>query len=274
MNKRETIFFIQDTGIPLSMLRQNMEILKILDSKKIKYVNFGIINDGLYKIFSPLQDIELIKEYVYKIDKYKIVILGSNHFLNRSIFRTQLELDIFNCGIYFNNFKFKYSTYFDKVPIFNNDFVRYYSINTEMERTFDKDMFIRPNGDGKFFKSGIIKSNTKIRDYISDGWLKNDSDFIVASVKNIDSEYRFICKDKGVITGSRYALSGEFNPSEEIPFDVSQKALEIVKLYQPSKYFVVDLAVSGNDISVVEFNCINCSGFYESNLEKIIDSFI
>lgn len=40
--------------------------------------------------------------------------------------------------------------------------------------------------------------------------------------------------------------------------------------YQPDKAFVIDIANTDNGLKIVELNCINCSGFYEADIQKII----
>ena len=44
----------------------------------------------------------------------------------------------------------------------------------------------------------------------------------------------------------------------------------MISLYQPTKAFVMDIAYTDEGLKIVELNCINCSGFYEANIQKII----
>lgn len=47
---------------------------------------------------------------------------------------------------------------------------------------------------------------------------------------------------------------------------------DMIKLYQPGRAFVIDVALTDDGLKIVELNCINCSGFYEADIQKIIMS--
>jgi len=40
----------------------------------------------------------------------------------------------------------------------------------------------------------------------------------------------------------------------------------------PNRNVVMDLALVDNELKVIEFNCINCSGFYNHDVRKIFDA--
>lgn len=42
-------------------------------------------------------------------------------------------------------------------------------------------------------------------------------------------------------------------------------AKEYAKLYSPSEIFVMDLGTVGSEIRIIEYNCWNASGLYETN---------
>ena len=50
-------------------------------------------------------------------------------------------------------------------------------------------------------------------------------------------------------------------------------ANEFAKLYQPHDIFTLDIAKiknsNGFDYKIIEYNCFNCSGIYETNFSKM-----
>ena len=44
----------------------------------------------------------------------------------------------------------------------------------------------------------------------------------------------------------------------------------MVNLYQLAEAFVIDVCLTENGWKIVECNCINCAGFYDGNMQKLI----
>jgi hypothetical protein len=49
-------------------------------------------------------------------------------------------------------------------------------------------------------------------------------------------------------------------------------ARNMAKLYSPARAFVLDICLHDDDYKVVEINCMNCSGFYDLDMSKLIQS--
>jgi hypothetical protein len=143
-----------------------------------------------------------------------------------------------------------------------------------LDRTFDREVFIKPTSDLKGYIGGIIPVGTTIYDFLMKGsymphWKSETT--LVAEVKDIYSEYRFFVVGNRVITGSRYMLNKEVNASVDIPAEVQKMAVELAKVYQPDKVFTMDLALLHNgSIEIVEYNCFNGSGTYLAPLEDLM----
>lgn len=143
-----------------------------------------------------------------------------------------------------------------------------------LDTTFDREVFIKPTSDLKGYIGGIIPVGTTIYDFLMSSsymphWKSEPT--LIAEVKEIHSEYRFFVVGDRVITGSRYMLNKEVNPSVDIPKEVADKAVELAKIYSPDKVFTMDLALLNNgSIEIVEYNCFNGSGTYLAPLEELM----
>lgn len=143
-----------------------------------------------------------------------------------------------------------------------------------LDKTFDREVFIKPTSDLKGYIGGIIPVGTTIYDFLMRSsymphWKSEPT--LIAEVKDIHSEYRFFVVGDRVVTGSRYILNKEVNPSVDIPKEVADKAVELAKVYAPDKVFTMDLALLNNgSIEIVEYNCFNGSGTYLAPLEELM----
>jgi len=138
-----------------------------------------------------------------------------------------------------------------------------------------KPFFLRPLEDSKAF-SGITFSD--MADFLD--WkdykvrtnriLTEDTFVVMSSLKKIYKETRlFIVKDQ-VISGSVYKQAGIMMQSPVLDTDALDFAQSMIKIWTPSEAFVLDVALTDEGYKIVEINCINCSGLYASDIQKII----
>lgn len=114
----------------------------------------------------------------------------------------------------------------------------------------DGPFFARPTGDTKLFKGKIQ----------------------VAPLQNILQEIRcFIVKGK-VITASMYKFGNVVLYKECMDNDIIEYANNMASVYQPADAFVMDICRTANGLKIVECNCINCAGFYDIDMQKLIVS--
>lgn len=77
--------------------------------------------------------------------------------------------------------------------------------------------------------------------------------------------------DKGkVITGSLYKRHGRSLFSDVVDESALQYCQEMVDKYQLADAFVMDIALTEYGYKIIECGCINCAGFYEANMQKLI----
>lgn len=111
--------------------------------------------------------------------------------------------------------------------------------------------------------------------------ITDDYPVVISKPVNIESEYRFFVVKNKIITGSMYNFNGEFwirniderdTPLDKKLWDFAQQMIDV---YSPDESFVIDIAVLENtELKVLECNCINCSGFYAVNIEKLVKELV
>lgn len=48
----------------------------------------------------------------------------------------------------------------------------------------------------------------------------------------------------------------------------------MANIYNVADGYVMDIAMIGNEYKIVEINCLNSAGFYDINMEKLIESIL
>lgn len=145
-----------------------------------------------------------------------------------------------------------------------------------MDMSFDTPKFVKPTSDLKLFDGGVIPANVKFRDYLNTikyhCTLNSNmgAKVVVANCTKILAEWRFFVTGNRVRAGSQYRKNGEMNVSKQIPYYVWEAARRLQGVYQPAKCFTMDLCMTDDlQIKIVEYNCINCSGFYEADVSSL-----
>ena len=187
-------------------------------------------------------------------------------------------------GIFYDIHAFDQAVY-GKLPVreslLNGD-SRVVKIKDWLYEEFPRDYFVKPTKDLKSFKGGVISAGYSLWQFVNEGLLdvsfmpavEAGETMLIAPVKDIDREYRFFVVDGAVVTGSMYMFNGSVQYSSEIPAWVILAANRMALLYQPARAFTMDLATfkNGEDVKIVEYNCINCSGLYHSDVDQLIRS--
>lgn len=153
-------------------------------------------------------------------------------------------------------------------------------INFTDKIPFDDFMFFaRPTLDTKSF-SGQVFTQESWREYVETcrkndavNLIQEETKILVSPLKNIQQEVRCWVVGGKVITASRYKLGNyvtyENYDNESFYVDFAQK---MVDKYQPADCFVLDVCLADDELKIVEVNCINCAGFYDLNLYKLIEA--
>ena len=187
----------------------------------------------------------------------------------------------------FTNDNFDYEVWSDKWKgyLLNEDATigPFQSVPINHER-----FFIRPCKDNKAF-SGLV---TTIQDYYewvdkvrlvkhSDYGSSEDVNFdldemvMVSPLQDISQEIRFYIVRGEVVTHSTYRIGNQTKYFGE--YMTSPDAIWFVKcminIWQPDAAFALDVALVNGEYKIIEVNCINCSGMYASDVNKLVDAF-
>jgi hypothetical protein len=139
--------------------------------------------------------------------------------------------------------------------------------------------FVRPVKDMKEFAGNVIEFNEVIkwaRDisyaqaYFKNPNLNLSTEIAVSEPYNIAHEWRVFVVNGKVSSGSHYRSYLKLDPKAELPEKVIDFVQEQCKIWVPDDVFVMDIGESAGNLYIIECNCFNSSGFYMSNVEKII----
>ena len=102
--------------------------------------------------------------------------------------------------------------------------------------------------------------------------LNEDTQIQVSTVKKIYKEIRFWVVGGKIITGSQHRLGNQTIYDDVFEPEAQVFAQSMVDKFQLAEAFVIDVCLTDNGWKVVECGCINCAGFYKSDLQKMIMS--
>lgn len=139
----------------------------------------------------------------------------------------------------------------------------------------DRPFFMRPEKDSKEFSGKTFNNKEEFEqfrlDLLATSIVANkDTNVIVSSLKCVHREVRFFIIDGKIISSSVYKINGVPRTSPVINEDEIRFVNVMINMYQPDNAFVMDIGLTDDGLKIVELNCINCSGFYEADIQKII----
>lgn len=138
------------------------------------------------------------------------------------------------------------------------------------------DFFVRPSEDLKQF-SGIVMGAKECHDWFKDmmecatsGTYKLDAStkVVVSLPKYIDTEIRCFIIGRKVVASSIYRQNGFLSSKQFFNDDLQYLADK----WLPDECCVMDIAYTADGYKVIEFNCLNSSGFYTCDKEAIFKS--
>ena len=185
-------------------------------------------------------------------------------------------------GVYFDINKFNYQASLDNRDDMLNSGI--YTIKEAMEflktQPEDKVWFTRPSNDLKQY-SGRVAETKVILDYFTKALIGDSSEgamlspetvIVLCEPQNIDAEYRWFVVGGKVVTGSYYRHSGQMYKQRVTDEKQIAEAQTFADKWLPHENCVMDLALVGDEVKVIEFNSINGSGLYDNDAEAIFDA--
>jgi hypothetical protein len=134
--------------------------------------------------------------------------------------------------------------------------------------------FIRPTKDSKVF-NGKLYSKIKWEDtvqMVKEKYLgvMPPVTIQVTSPKKIYKEARIWIVDGKIVTSSYYKFGDNVAWTEDVEPEGLEFAQRMVDLYKVAPAFVMDICLTPDGWKIVEINCVNCSGFYRGDLQKLV----
>jgi len=136
--------------------------------------------------------------------------------------------------------------------------------------------FIRPCKDTKSFSGQVFDLITwtefrysALKD-IHYSQLTADTLIQVSSTKRIQKEFRFWIVNGKIITGSQYKSGRRPYFNSAVDPEAIYFCEDMLKIYQLANAFVMDIGLVNDQWKIVECGCINCAGFYEADMQKLV----
>lgn len=136
--------------------------------------------------------------------------------------------------------------------------------------------FIRPCADTKEFSGRVFEMHEWDEFCVQkaqDGHvppLELSTLIQVASVKRIQKEFRFWVVNGRVVTGSQYKLGRRTVYSPVVDPGAQKFCQSMLDLFQLARAFVMDVCLVDDEWKIVECGCINCAGFYQADMQRLV----
>lgn len=211
-------------------------------------------------------------------------IVGKDYIPYGSTALVETTMDLGWRGLDFDLERFNYDAYYKHryQDMLNGEFIlRLEDAVRYLETRDPRELwFTRPSKDLKEY-TGLVDTAGELIAWLRDRilcassgsyQLSPDTRIVLAKPKTIHAEYRWFIVGGQVITGSMYRNTGQLYSEEQLDPDVIAEAQSFADKWLPAQNVVMDLALTDFGVKVIEFNCINSSGFYKCNIKKIFDA--
>jgi hypothetical protein len=140
----------------------------------------------------------------------------------------------------------------------------------------DEDTFIRPVEDLKAF-SGEVVAKADLQRWMESkvNGLPDDPDkiaIILSTPVKLHAEWRCFIVNGQVVSGSQYRKNRQLNVAADLPKEVISFANKIANRWLPAPHVVMDIAQTAEGFRVVEFNCLNASGWYKTERHAVFSA--
>ncbi len=181
-------------------------------------------------------------------------------------------------GLYFDENKFNYSEALkNRNDMLNDNVITIKeAIKIIENQKKNSEWFIRPSHDLKQF-SGMVLTAEKCLEWFNnviniDSEINLDTEVVLTKNKQIKAEWRWFVIGRKAISGSMYRFKENTIKERVVEKNLIDEAQEFANKWLPHENCVMDLALVGDELKVIEFNGINASGFYNHDVKLIFDS--
>jgi hypothetical protein len=205
---------------------------------------------------------------------------GNDYIPYGSTLLTTLGHDVYKWkGLHFDLTKFNYEASLqNRDDMLNSNVLRLDDAITYLGSMNISDIvFTRPSEDLKQFSGQVIEAG-ECHDWFKSMMecqtsgsykLEPDTKVIVCGPQNILAEFRWFIVGGKVVSGSMYRAHNQLNSQRCIEKELIDEAQTIADKWLPDPCCVMDLALTDYGMKVIEFNCINASGFYDNDIPAI-----
>lgn len=209
-------------------------------------------------------------------------ITGTDYLPYGSTLLTTLGLDYKWKGLFFDLDLFNYGAFKENRDDMLNDWVILPvkdAIGFFAQR-HGEEFFLRPSHDLKQF-TGTVMEASEAEEWLNDAMLCDssgsyqidaDMPIVIDVPKNIQAEWRWFIVDGMVVSGSMYRFRGNLQLEEETDPLVIIEAQMLADKWLPNPTCVMDVALVDDEVKIIEFNCINSSGFYANDVEAVFNA--
>lgn len=229
----------------------------------------------LYNI--PFQEVKIIP-FVHEIEPDVGVDIGPVMCIGGLTMHKIAKKKFWYLGSFLNdNFNYKLFNDHWKENMLNYDAI--YANFGDIKQPPWEEFFIRPTHDSKAC-SGHVTNWTNfsiwrkkiVKDKETYTHLDENTEMILSSPKQIYSEFRFFILDGRIVTYSQYKMGGKAYLSVMVDNETISFVEDMIKIWQPARAFVIDVAKTENGMKIVEINNFNSSGLYYCEPQKIIEA--
>ena len=177
----------------------------------------------------------------------------------------------FNPGVFYDKEWFFPNNWLGKRPDLLNESQSYMTAG-ELRKNWIDELFFVKSSDPKILTGMVLEGNIDQSWWIEEySHISDDANLVISPVQEIEQEWRFFLIDGKIITGSQYKHNGILRIREPIPENIWKQAHRMSQYWIPSPNIVMDIAkMKDGSFKVVEWNCINASGWYNSTISSVI----
>jgi hypothetical protein len=175
--------------------------------------------------------------------------------------------------VWFNADWFNPKNWIGKRTDLLNEIQNYLTVG-ELRNDWINEPFFVKSVDPKVL-TGMVLEGVKDKEWWIEEYehLHNEDRLVISPVQQIVQEWRFFIVAGEVVTGSQYKHDGILRIREPITEEVWKLARRMSMEWMPSPNIVMDIALmKDGSFKVVEFNCVNASGFYASPIKPLLEA--
>ena len=139
----------------------------------------------------------------------------------------------------------------------------------------DVDVFVRPDSPLKPFSGRVLKRGCVSLAALDCGFYYDDVNLsiIVAPVRSVGREWRYVVVNKRVVAGSAYQADGRAALADDPSGEPWRYAADVAaSMPRPEAVYVLDIAEADGDLHLIEVNPFSGADLYACNADAIVNA--